>query len=294
MLDSLYLDHREIQLSPSRNVLTADHLKRAKEFARFPSATIAQHLLEIAKDTETLVLVFELYLKTTSTQYLSQISPIERLICELIQLNKLQGQFSSAVPSGKERHASDVLGMMLRQRLTYFFLNLDPKYTMQVHQLGNEHGMREVAWKEAVSEAAAIARTIANFLAVSNCYVFLATIEESLRFGVDLIIITDNFDNWCVSVKPGADKGEFYAECVINRPQPMHDDYVSAMRGMIYVGAKHMSDLYGETLRACRVLVGKTSGEAVDMNLYPQDVTRLTSFITRKRPQARAQKDEAA
>ena len=283
-----------MQIDGRRILFTDENLKRVREFARYPHTTLDQHLFQIAKNTETFVYVFELYLRTIYAQYFSQISSVERAICELISLHKLQGEFSQPFASDKQKCASGILTTMLQQRLTYFFLNLDPQHAMRIHQLGNEQGMREVAWKEVVVNAVSCARTITNFLAVSNCYAFLPTIEESLNHDVDLIIITDQHENWCVRVQPGAINGDFYVEHVSNRPDPSFTDVSNMTRREIYNGAKQMTHSYSEQFLACRIIVGKTNGDPVDLTLYPKDKVRLTTFITRKRPQGKAQKDEAA
>mgnify|MGYP001576791742 FL=1 len=296
MYDRLFLKHREIQVNDTRVSWTDDYTKRVRTFARYPITTLEPFLFGIVLTVEQFEHVFKLYLKTSFTQYFAQVSATERAMCEIISLHKLQNQFMSNNPTPKEILAQKTLVVMMKKRLIYFFLDLDPKDAIKIFYLGNEHGIRESAWKELVDDSASCARAISNVLTVANCYVFLATTEEMIHWGVDFFIITDQNENWCVTVKAGLQNAPFYIEHVSIRPFSHQHDYGAISRRMIFNGTQQMNLEYNESFLAARILVGKPNGDMIDSQSYEEDREKVKHFLKKDRSHKRfdEKKTEAA
>ncbi len=294
MWDRLFEEHREIQVDSKRIRLSEDERKRIQEFARYPVAKLHPYLFDLSKDIVMAVHAIELQVRSALSSYFAQISPIEREVCTILALYKLQSQLYHPNTSVKEQWMIEVIGTMLQHRLTRFFLDLDPRDGMEIFALGHGNATSVRLWKKSVTDASSRARTIVNFLSATNCYVFLPSVEENMNWNMDLIVITETGYNLCVTVNPGKQNGAFYIEQVHKCPRSNDPSLGTISRRAIYGGTQQFNTAFKEEFVPCRAIVGQTNGEAIDFSFYPQDLRIIKDFLTRGEAALQPKKDAAA
>lgn len=262
-----------------------DTIKRANIFARFPVSVPSSYQLFLTGHVQTHEKIFELHMATTDVPYMIRLTPIERLLFETITLHKLMKYFDHEKATDRERRSCVVLGCMIQHRMTKLLIDVHPQELNLIYLLGRAGGIDRNLWETHFVGAASCARTICTFLETNQGRVFLPSVFEDCMIGIDLIILNSKRDNWCVSVKTGRPNTSMLIEHVHTRPNNGDLAYKSEDRRYIFDGSRSMENLYDGTFRACRIVVGRTSGNAYDLTVYETDVNRLRCFIEVDRSQ---------
>lgn len=281
-LDPFLLAHHELNtMEPAGDKprFLHDTFTRASMFARFPIALPSSHQLIATGHVQTHEKVFELHVMTTNVPYMMRLTNLERALFELITIHKLYLHYDRENVTDRERRSRAVLGCMIQHRLTRLLLEAHYEEFEKIFLLGHASGINQEHWESHFVGAASCARTISTFLELEECRIFLPTVVEDLILGVDLIVLNEERDNWCVAIKSGAPRMPMHIEHVHTRPHEQDPAYRSADRRRIFDGAYDMSREYEGKFRPCRVIVGKTNERFYDLSVYEDDVDRVRSFI---------------
>lgn len=288
MLDPFLLAHHELdsaEPAQKKQRFLPDTFFRARRFAAFPVALPPSVLLLRTGHVQTHEKVIELHLATTNVPYMLQLSPIEHTLFEIILLHKLMVHFEQHLDSDRERRTSAVLGCMTQHRLTRLLLDVHHEEIEHIFQLGRASGMHQSFWESHFVGAASCARTICTFLELDDCRLFLPTIFEDCLLGVDLIVLNDVQDNWCVNVKTGRPDYPMHVEHVHTRPDDEDPAFQAASRRRIFDGTESMKERFDGMFRPCRIVVGKKNQRIYDLNVYEEDVDLFRRFVKTNRSQ---------
>lgn len=262
-----------------------DTIKRANVYARFPVSVPSSYQLFLTGHVQTHEKIFELHLATTDVPYMIRLTRIERLLFDTILLHKLMKHFDHDKANDRERRSRVVLGCMIQHRMTKLLIDVHPQELNLIYLLGRAGGIDQYAWETSFVGAASCARTVCTFLETNQGRVFLPSVFEDCMLGIDLIILNNKRDNWCVSVKAGRPNTPLVIEHVHTRPNDEDPAYKSGDRRRIFDGAREMENLYDGAFRSCRAVVGKTNGNMYDLMVYEADVKHLQHFIDTDRSQ---------
>lgn len=262
-----------------------DTIKRANIYARFPVSVPSSYQLFLTGHVQTHEKIFELHMATTDVPYMIRLTRIERLLFDTISLHKLMRHFAHEKATDRERRSRVVLGCMIQHRLTKLLIDVHPQELDRIYLLGRAGEIDQYLWETSFVGAASCARAVCTFLETNQGRIFLPSVFEDCMLGIDLIILNYKRDNWCVSVKAGRPSTPMIIEHVHTRPNNEDSSHKSEDRRRIFDGSHRMEELYDGTFRACRIVVGKTNGNAYDLTVYEEDTNRLHQFIGLDRSQ---------
>jgi hypothetical protein len=288
MLDPFLMEHHVLntmEAAEENQHLLPDTIARAVTFARFPYAVPSSYQLLLTGHVQTHEKIFELHLSTTNVPYMMRLTPLERLLFDVIILHKLSIQLAKTNATDRERRSHIVLGCMIQHRLTRLLLNVHKDEIEKIFRLGQASGIDRNLWETHFIGATTYARTICTFLKLDDCRLFLPTVFEDSMLGIDLIVLHKQGNNWCISIKTGRQDVPMHIEHVHTRPSDEEPAFRSADRRRIFDGTRTMERLFNGTFHACRIMAGKLNGLAYDLNVYENDINLLSRFLNTKRSQ---------
>lgn len=287
-LDSFLFLHPELStMDPEGNLLRLleDTFTRANAFSRFPIAIPQTTQLMATTHVQTHEKIFDLHVTTTNIPYMMRLTEPERRLFEIILLHKLYCHYDREGAAETERRSRNVLGCMIQNRLSLFLTEIHQEEIGKIFLLGRASGIKQSIWESQFLGAAARARTIATFLEIEDCRLFLPTIFENLSLGVDLIVLQDQKVDWCLAIKSGASGTPLSIEHVHTRPHERNPAFRAADRRRIFDGARDMENMYDGEFLPARVMVGKTNERSYDLTVYKEDVAHVRDFLRRPRAQ---------
>jgi len=285
MIDPFLFEHQELKtLKSATNTLCLepDTIAHAIRFARFPYAMPTASQLQITGHVQTHEKIFELHLATTNVRYMLNLTPIEKLLFEIIALHKLSKGLEHAQATDLEYRSHTVLGCMIQHRLTRLLLEIDSRDRKAVFQLGRASGIDQTLWQTDFVGATSCARAIGLFLELTSCRLYLPTVFEDIMLGVDLIILSADQKNWCVSIKTGRMNSGIYLEHVHTRPSNEEPAFYAETRRRIFDGSAKMEHYYPYAFQPCRIVVGKRP-EIINIDVEKSDLEIAKRFIGEKR-----------
>lgn len=295
MIDPFLLAHHELNtMEPSdeKQRFKLDTITRASKFASFPIALPSSHHLTMTMHAQTHEKIFEMHIATTNVAYMMRLSPIEHLLFEIIFLHKLMCQYEHEGAESRDRRSRNVLGCMIQHRLTQLLIDVYYAEIEKIFLLGRASGIDQQTWEAHFIGAAACARTVGTFLELDDCRLYFPTVVEDCLFGIDLIVLNEKYDDWCISIKAGLPNRPMYIEHVHTRPHDQDPAYRSEGRRRIYDGSQEMEKLFGGTFHACRIVVGKLNRLPYDLNVYDEDVDRIRAFVESDRTAPFVQREQ--
>lgn len=280
MFDQFILDHRELDWQqtakrPDLSGLLA-HLREHPPASVDPPIDL---LLRVCEDLD----LFETFIRQRLKHHVwnPRLDLIEQNLLEFIELHLLQEALEKRMMDkvflhesrAKANRAIKALGVLIQQRLTLLLTELNPEDYPSIYTGIRFEGMNFEEWKASIRGAASVARVL-KVLTSSGWKkrIFLATLEEDLSLGTDLIVLPGKMSSVALAVAVGSNRGETDLTCeVLN----------GGLEGERVVrGAKILQNRYpSRTWKPVQFEVGRHHWDRSELEIHRREVGAFERFM---------------
>ena len=283
MLDVFRLTHNEIIDDGRLKPLSDTALQHAKHLAQltFDPATLpGRELVEGSRFFDDYAKFYVLTCNTHLRQ-LGRLFPIDKIFLETVLLHKLQ----LAHPHDKEQPFDYnfhfiTLGCMAQRKLGNLILQLKPKGRFDAFDFGQTPGIDRHIWETAFIGASSCVRVMKAAGSIPELHIRSSMLTEDITYGIDLFLETDNGTRFCVSVKSGNREASMSAQRIKTglefEPEFSTLDQIKISNGTTRMKA-HLAKK--DWFIPYFVRVGKQPGRQFDLELYPDDIECIRSFL---------------
>lgn len=291
MLDQFLRTHFEVNLTSRTKRFRLDILACAEKFLNETFIELPQVAeLDKTRHVQTHEAIFRQHIETSLIPIIKLFSPVERLLFETINLHRLICKLKHLDMTENERRSRSVLLAMCKQKLTELFLDLSEDEILCVFEIGRFKQVRDHIWKSSCDHAYACARTISMISRMEECWMYLPSVYESYMLGIDLIVLMEDEQDWCVQVKQPEETDDVYKiESVDEEPDPdTLQTTISHFLRRLYQGTIRLNDEYPDyTFQACRITQPCMHTKPTSLEIEQTKYFFLETQTTMKPPETR-------
>ena len=158
------------------------------------------------------------------------------------------------------RKARNVLGVMIQQRLTLLFIEMDDRELDKVIALGESTVLDAEQWVQTLTGACSVARAIkAMWRTEWRVHIFLTTLKEDVHLGLDILVTLTRAPGLGIAmgVKTNGRGHAMRTEVIKQEPEENGDEDWKLDRRKIWVGAKELTDSTHRLWIPVRTQVGR-------------------------------------
>lgn len=277
MLDGFVLSHRLVLFQPNDQTRIRDFVLESPVRALYFETLdpINEVLFRTFRDAYLQSIGVELHMAEVLKKYIGGLTPIERLVLEIVLLHRLNCFYISRERElGQQdplvHRALVITGAMLQDRLTLLLLDVHGDEYDRIYNLGRQNGqMSRDSWDVNFLGACAVVRVVRGLNANERTKsIFLSNPLDDADFGIDLFVSREDRD-LAISVK--SHKTPDLMSATIFPFQPLQQGHEQ----QIFNGAVLAKDYYGIHFIPVLAVVGRNGTQPFDLELHREDVEAL-------------------
>ena len=183
----------------------------------------------------------------------------DRKLLEIVLLHKYQMELG---PDKSICHTQRVvLGVMIQHRWTHILVDVSPSQYNRLYNMGHLKGIDVHIWQRAIVGASSVAHAILALENVSGTTLFMPTIVEDIKYGIDLLLEVHEQEGACISIK--TDTGGDTRFWIEGDDPPTQED-ILAQWIAIQNGVQKFRCTSNRSWKSVLLLVGKKNGDCVN------------------------------